>query len=445
MKTTKCVIAISLAAALLAPATIFAQSTTDIQARIAALIKQIQQLQDQLKAMQSQQGTAWCHTFEKNTGVGSKGDEVFYLQKALNKDMEEVLFRSYESGMETALYGEPVAAAVTWFQEKYKDEILTPSGLKNGTGYVGPSTRKKLNQLYGCGVVVSPPKPYSIAYPTPSPVLAMSSSITVLFPNGGERLPIGSIRTAKWSAKNIPPGQEIYLRIESTSGYAECKICGQYSVLTGKNGESEEFAVPDIRGEYKLFVRAIINGKTVEGVSNTPFNIVDERITLTGVDLPGLIIHPEETRLFSKYLISPGADTKPTLLEVTVIEKPHVCTDSTCTNYVKVDLNEIFKEIHLVANVYGGDFNEFTKQVIASGNFDSVTRSVVLRPNSSFSILTIPTDIGIEAVLQNDFKGNVQKNVLLCLSDLKLSGLVNPDSNPHLKDPLCGPSHLLLQ
>ncbi len=39
--------------------------------------------------------------------------------------------------------------AVIAFQEKYKTNILTPLGLTHGTGYVGPSTLRQLNLLYG--------------------------------------------------------------------------------------------------------------------------------------------------------------------------------------------------------------------------------------------------------------------------------------------------------
>jgi len=37
--------------------------------------------------------------------------------------------------------------AVIRFQEKYKFEILAPIGLTKGTGYIGPITLKKINQL----------------------------------------------------------------------------------------------------------------------------------------------------------------------------------------------------------------------------------------------------------------------------------------------------------
>jgi len=54
-------------------------------------------------------------------------------------------------------FGESTASAVSGFQQKYADEILTPLGLKYGIGYVGGSTRKKLNSLYGCGTTNNQP------------------------------------------------------------------------------------------------------------------------------------------------------------------------------------------------------------------------------------------------------------------------------------------------
>ena len=54
----------------------------------------------------------------------------------------------YPEGFITGNFGQLTLAAVIRFQEKYSAEILAPLGLTQGTGYVGPATRAKLNQLF---------------------------------------------------------------------------------------------------------------------------------------------------------------------------------------------------------------------------------------------------------------------------------------------------------
>ena len=54
------------------------------------------------------------------------------------------------SAIESDNFDENVASVVVEFQEKHASEVLTPAGLKHGTGYVGAATRAKLNKLYGC-------------------------------------------------------------------------------------------------------------------------------------------------------------------------------------------------------------------------------------------------------------------------------------------------------
>ncbi len=117
---------------------------------------------------------AWCHSFNVNLKFGdsgeaggvSVGEDISALFKILSKegllDYDRVV-RSGSPGtsLRATTFTEDVASAVTAFQEKYRSEILTPNGLTHGTGYVGPATRKKLNQLYGCGVAVKPPTPVS--------------------------------------------------------------------------------------------------------------------------------------------------------------------------------------------------------------------------------------------------------------------------------------------
>lgn len=131
----------------------------ELRALIQNLLAQIQQLQERLAVMQGQ-GQGWCYAFDTNLKIGDQNDGVTNLSRALIKEgflnQDEV----FQDGRTVLNFDEMTASAVTGFQEKYRSEILTPNGLKSGTGYVGPSTRKKLNQLYGCGqVYVAPPAP----------------------------------------------------------------------------------------------------------------------------------------------------------------------------------------------------------------------------------------------------------------------------------------------
>ncbi len=138
--------------------------TSDVT--VSALQAQIQALLDKIKVLQGQLATAqgsgeqWCYTFNTNLKIGDQNDDVTNLDRALVK--EGLLSQDVFQDGRTALnFDEMTASAVSGFQEKYRSEILTPNGLKSGTGYVGASTRKKLNQLYECGDNVVQPKPDS--------------------------------------------------------------------------------------------------------------------------------------------------------------------------------------------------------------------------------------------------------------------------------------------
>ena len=93
---------------------------------------------------------SFCYNWTRNLRIGDKGPDVDALVNALfsngvldNRSRERILGK-LEKDFDTNL-----AFAVTTFQEKYAAEILTPSKLKRGTGFVGASTRAKLNRLYG--------------------------------------------------------------------------------------------------------------------------------------------------------------------------------------------------------------------------------------------------------------------------------------------------------
>jgi hypothetical protein len=147
-KINKYFLAVFLSLAFVLPAVSLAQSTnSDVQAQIAVLMAQIKQLQAQIAQLQASQTNSSCHDFNTNLGIGSRSDEVSTLLGYLVKEgvaMER-------SSNFSSTFDEYLASAVSAFQEKYRSEILTPAGLSSGTGYLGPRTRVKLKQLYGCG------------------------------------------------------------------------------------------------------------------------------------------------------------------------------------------------------------------------------------------------------------------------------------------------------
>ena len=117
------------------------------QQKIADLSAKIISLQEEINESEEE---AFCHTFTLNMDFGESGDEVSALQSALAKS-------GFSSGDETLndYFGAKTESAVISFQKKYKSDVLDPWGFKSGTGYVGTTTREKLNELYGCKEEVS--------------------------------------------------------------------------------------------------------------------------------------------------------------------------------------------------------------------------------------------------------------------------------------------------
>lgn len=176
-----------------------AATTAELQAQIAALLAQIQQLQAQMFQQQPQQ---WCYDFKYNLNATSRGKEIGQLQTALEKEGFEINF--YEKTNQ--IFDESTADAVIGFQQKYKDEILSPYNLKYGTGFVGKSTRAKLNSLYGCGVIQPIPTPVPVPVPAPIPApTPFNQPPTISGVSGPTTLNIN--QTGNWEIKASDPEQ----------------------------------------------------------------------------------------------------------------------------------------------------------------------------------------------------------------------------------------------
>ncbi len=124
------------------------QSLSEIEVLIQELFGQIQ---SQVTQASQKPISSLCQgiTFSRNLSMGSKGNDVKCLQTILNSNSATRLTSLGQGspGNETDYFGQITKSAVIKFQELYASEILHPVGLTSGNGFVGPSTRNKLNQL----------------------------------------------------------------------------------------------------------------------------------------------------------------------------------------------------------------------------------------------------------------------------------------------------------
>lgn len=91
--------------------------------------------------------------FNKNLKMGDIDEDARVLQKVLNSKPETEVssYGAGSRGNETSFFGALTKTAVVKFQEFYASDILSPLGLSKGTGFVGITTRLKLNSLIEAG------------------------------------------------------------------------------------------------------------------------------------------------------------------------------------------------------------------------------------------------------------------------------------------------------
>ncbi len=144
------VVAIAMALSLVAPAQ--AQTEDELQSQIDQLMATIAALQSQAGATPTGGSTAGVcpYAWTRALSSGSTGADVMALQKFLNADVATQVAAAGSAGsagMETEYFGPATAAAVSNFQVKYRDDVLTPLGLVNPTGFFGQSSMAKANML----------------------------------------------------------------------------------------------------------------------------------------------------------------------------------------------------------------------------------------------------------------------------------------------------------
>ena len=125
-------------------------TTEELETKIAEILAQINVLKAELSKVTEEtvyEGIPSDFTFENNLRYGDSSDEVKYLQIILKKEIGPPVYPIDISA--TGWFGSITKQSVIEFQEKYSSEILVPFEITTGTGFVGRTTRAKLNSLLG--------------------------------------------------------------------------------------------------------------------------------------------------------------------------------------------------------------------------------------------------------------------------------------------------------
>ena len=322
-----------------------AATVAELQALIQQLQQQIVTLQQRLSQLQSNQQT-WCHNFNVNLKIGMEGSDIRALQTALQK---EGLYKRDITGN----FDEYTASVVTGFQEKYASEILAPWGLKYGTGFVGKTTRTKLNDLYGCKLSPTPPsnchllwwydsnhqfcqqkqfcgeymylglRTFQTKAECEASLNPTEQSITILSPNGGEKWIFGTNYGIRWAQtgmkdkkvdillkaydKNYSPFNAEYLIASAVSASK-----GVYYWTPSQQVLDDYFGIVVPRYYYKVIIRTTetpVPTTEIRDESDNYFSIVSST-TCTDTDggenyyARGIATDPDTGKSFTDYCLT---------------------------------------------------------------------------------------------------------------------------------------------
>jgi predicted secreted protein len=249
------------------PFVVRAQAVGLTQSQISAVISLLQSFgvdQSTVNSVESALGgtstgtNSSCYNFTTNLSIGMSGTAVTALQTALRNDGESVTING--------TFDDQTASAVTGFQQKYASSILTPNGLQYGTGYVGASTRAKLNSLCGTNPpIICPAWGCNGPEPTPTPISTTGPTITTA------SLPNGTIGVTYFASINGSNGSAVY---SANNGYS-WSISGLPAGLTnslpaGMTGACEYgcsstqiSGTPTTAGTYTVTITLTSGGQTV--------------------------------------------------------------------------------------------------------------------------------------------------------------------------------------
>ena len=254
------VVILACAAVFAAPTVSHGATMEELQAQIAELTAQLAAYQTQLTGLQggdtttpttptdaTYEGVPAGFTFENSLKQGMSDAEVKYLQIVLNGDTDTVLAASGAGspGNETNYFGSLTKAGVIKFQEKYSADVLAVYGLTNGTGFVGSTTRAKLNVLLAAGTTPTDPTDPTIPTDPTDPT-------TPTDPVTGEMSATLAVTTP--AASSVPQSVSgiVFTKVNLTAGGSDMTVNSVKVTRTGLGADTDVTNVAIYDGATRL-------------------------------------------------------------------------------------------------------------------------------------------------------------------------------------------------
>ncbi|MCI5108245.1 MAG: hypothetical protein MRY49_00155 [Candidatus Pacebacteria bacterium] len=188
-----------------------------------------------------------------------------YLSYGGSNDTTQVmLLQAYLKGVEkldvsiTGVFDEKTLSGVKDFQEKYRDEILSPWGVKDPTGYVYITTKNKINEVFCSKDIPFTDEEIAILYDTSESVIIEDADSQVLNINEGIVINLDNV---KGDSK-----EEVEDRADSEEKVSKMKSIAAAVVTLPNNPREAAFYVL-----WLIFILSLVYivGSLVSGMRNT--------------------------------------------------------------------------------------------------------------------------------------------------------------------------------
>ncbi len=206
-----------------------AQTAADLQAQIAGLLLQIQQLQAQLSGSTGG-GATTSYSFTRSLTIGSTGEDVRALQQFLNSHSALVSSSGAGSpGNESTYFGSKTRAALAKWQ--------AANGVSPAVGYFGPITRAAIAAM----AVTTPTPTQPIGTPPPVAGTGLNASLSSNNPVAGSiissagaaaaRVPVLGVTLSAGTGSAVNVSQ---IKFKKNGVLSDSSISNAYLLQSGK-------------------------------------------------------------------------------------------------------------------------------------------------------------------------------------------------------------------